>query len=407
MNDVENMNKNNSNDPESEYSQSAENSVNEEELGEQTSTTDRDREAMSNTDFDVEDIQRLVNDLDSLVVKLRAISPDYKPPIYHPQHLKTLLKDNLNALTPEFNSEMLESLRSSISEDVFDPDTWKGLWYMLNYYLEYQGDLIKRRFSGDYETDEWGLDPEFVEAVRPFFDFLSNKYFRVEVSGIDNVPEEGRGMLVANHSGQIPWDGTMIGNAMLNEHSAGRLIRALYASWFPKLPVLSSFLVKMGQTLANEENGIRLLEQEELVLVFPEGIKGISKLYKDRYKLARFGRGGFIRMALKTGAPIIPVSVVGAEETYITLRHARFISKLIGYPFFPISLRFPWFGLLGLIPLPTKWYIDFGTPIQIDHYDQESASDLILISQLTNQVRNIIQNMIFERLASRQSIFFG
>lgn len=354
-----------------------------------------------------DDLQRLVNDLDSLVAKLRLMTPGYSPPPYSAQRLRTFISENLDGLTADFDAGILESVRKSINEDLLDPDTWRGLWYMLNYYAEYQGDFLKRRLRGEYETDDWGLDQEFVDVVRPLFDFLYRKYFRVETSGIENIPETGRALLVSNHSGQIPWDGSMIASAVLNDHPSGRLIRALFASWFTQMPVLSAVLVKLGQTLANEENGIRLLEQGEIVLVFPEGIKGISKLYKDRYKLARFGRGGFVRMALKTSTPIIPVSVVGAEETYITFRQTRFISKLIGYPFLPISLRWPWLGLLGLVPLPTKWYIDFGAPIQLDRYGDGADEDIVLVSQLTNQVRNTIQNMIYQRLGERKSIFFG
>ena len=359
------------------------------------------------TDIDPEDIRRLVSELDGLVERLKAMDENYSPPKYSPQRLIELLEKNLDRLPLEYRMEIIETLRSSISEDLFDPDTWKGMWYMLNYYLEYQGEKIKRRLTGDYETDEWGYDPEFLDTIRPVFDFLYKKYWRVETTGLENIPEEGRALLIANHSGQLPWDGTMIGNAVLSEHPSGRLIRGLYADWFPRLPFLSSFLVKLGQTLALEENGIRLLDQEELVLVFPEGVKGIRKLYKNRYQLARFGRGGFVRMALKTGAPLIPISVVGAEETYISLRHTAMFNKLTGLPFPPISLRWPWLGLVGLIPLPTKWYIDIGDPIPVNQYTPDAAENLILVSQLTNQVRNVIQKMLYERLAARQSVFFS
>ena len=357
--------------------------------------------------IDAEDLRRLIDDLDALVMKLKAMHPDYSPPPYSTQRLVGLVENNVGRLTPEVSSGILEKMRLSINEDWFDPDTWKGMWYMLNYYLEYQGDRIKRRISGDYETDDWGLDPEFLDSIKPFFDFLYNKYWRVETTGMENIPAEGRAILVANHSGQIPWDGAMIGTAVLNEHQNHRVIRALYANWFPGMPFLSDILVKMGQTLADEENGIRLLDEDELVLVFPEGLKGISKLFKDRYQLARFGRGGFVRMALKTGSPIIPISVVGAEETYITLRHTPFVKKLTGLPVPPISLRWPWLGLFGLIPLPTKWYIDIGEPIHVSGYSADELENLILVSQLTNQVRNIIQGMIHYRLSVRTSIFTG
>jgi 1-acyl-sn-glycerol-3-phosphate acyltransferase len=159
--------------------------------------------------------------------------------------------------------------------------------------------------------------------------------------------------------------------------------------------------------MATVDNGTRLLEQDELVAVFPEGYKGVGKLFKDRYKLARFGRGGFAKMALNTQAPMIPVSVVGAEETYVSIHKSQTLAKITHFPYFPISLRFPWFGLLGFIPLPTKWYIDFGEPIPTDVYGPEANENLVLVSQLSDQVRNIVQEMIYQRLAQRDSVFFG
>jgi 1-acyl-sn-glycerol-3-phosphate acyltransferase len=165
-------------------------------------------------------------------------------------------------------------------------------------------------------------------------------------------------------------------------------------------------LVKMGQALASVENGTRLLEQDELVGVFPEGYKGVSKLYKDRYNLVRFGRGGFVKMALNTGTPLIPVSVVGAEETYVSVAKSPGLAKLTGFPYFPISLRFPWLGLIGAIPYPTKWYIDFGEPIPMDGYGPDAANNMVLVSQLTDQVRNVVQEMIRDRLDQRRSVFY-
>jgi 1-acyl-sn-glycerol-3-phosphate acyltransferase len=229
----------------------------------------------------------------------------------------------------------------------------------------------------------------------------------VQVSGLENIPEEGRALLAANHSGQIPWDGAMVAAAVMNEHPAQRLVRTLYASWFPTVPFLSTLMVKMGHTLANEENGIRLLEQEQLVAVYPEGVKGVSKLYKDRYRLARFGRGGFVQMALRTQSPIIPISVVGAEETYISVYKSDTIAKLFGLPFFPITLTWPWLGLLGFVPLPTRWSIDFGEPIPMDEYQPEDADNFMVVSQISDQVRNIIQQMVYQRLIMRDSVFSG
>ncbi len=300
-----------------------------------------------------------------------------------------------------------KKIQKMVTEDLMDPDTWKGIWYMLNYSLESQSDFVRRRMSGEYETDEWGLDQEVLDTVKPFFDFLHKIYWRVETTGLENIPESGRAMLVSNHSGQLPWDGAMVGLSVYNSHPAHRLVRTLYATWFPTLPFFSALFTKLGQALATEDNGIRLLEQDELVAVFPEGYKGVGKLYKDRYRLARFGRGGFIRMALKTQAPIIPVSVVGAEETYISLAKSPMLAKLVGFPYVPISPTFPWLGLLGFVPLPTKWYIDFGDPIPMDVYGSSAEDNLVLVSQLTDQVRNIVQDMIYKRLSDRKSVFLG
>jgi 1-acyl-sn-glycerol-3-phosphate acyltransferase len=185
------------------------------------------------------------------------------------------------------------------------------------------------------------------------------------------------------------------------------LVRALYAEWIPTLPFFSDLFAKCGQALATEDNALRLLEQDQLVAVFPEGYQGVGKLYKERYRLAHFGRGGFIQMAIKAQSPIIPVAVVGAEETYISLYKSPALARQTGMPYFPISPTFPWLGLLDLVPLPTKWYIDFGQPISTEGYRPEAADNLVLVSQLTDQVRDVIQEMIYSKLATRRSVFWG
>jgi len=351
--------------------------------------------------------RRLLEELEALTERVKALSPEYQAPPFSPMRLLQLIQENLESFSPDMRLGILEKLRETISADLFDVDTWRGIWYMLNYSLENQANMLKRRLTGEYETDEWGLDMEYLNAVRPFFEFMYKAYWRVEVSGLENIPDEGRTLLVCNHSGQLPFDGSMVAAAVMLEHPAERLVRTLFATWFPTLPFFSSMFVKCGQVLATEENGIRLLEQEQLVAVFPEGYKGVGKLFKDRYRLARFGRGGFVRMALKTQSPMIPVSVVGAEETYISLYKSETLAKLIGFPYFPISPTFPWLGLLGFVPLPTKWYIDFGAPISTESYGADAASNMMLVSQLTDQVRNVVQGMIYDRLSKRRSIFFG
>jgi 1-acyl-sn-glycerol-3-phosphate acyltransferase len=372
-----------------------------------TSNGRPDEERIAEQDLSDRELrERLMVELDDLINRVQAISPEYTPPPFSPEKLVDFMDDQGEDVDPSFRLALLKRLRGSINEDILDVETWKGAWYMVNYTLEYQGDIIKRRLKGDYETDEWGLDWEFVEAVRPFLDFMYKVYWRVETTGIEHIPDYERGLLVGNHSGQLPWDGAMIMTALLNEHPAQRLVRILYANWFPTLPFLSAILVKMGQALGSVENGTKLLEQDELVGVFPEGYKGVGKLFRNRYKLARFGRGGFVRMALAAQAPIIPVSIVGAEETYVTLGKSSTLARLTGFPYFPISLRFPWLGLLGVVPFPTKWYIDFGQPIPTDDYGPDAATNLALVSQLTDKVRNVIQEMVNNRLEQRRAIFY-
>lgn len=409
-------------------------------------------------EMDEEALRReMAAEIDDLIEQMRDRSPEFEPPPFSPQAMLDLIKQNLEHLPPamrvdvlyrlrdavvsedrfdtetwrglwtmihywryyqesfvqrlgglpvELPAEQLKKLATVFSEDLLDPDTWKGLWFMVSYSAKYQADVVRRRFTGEYETDEWGLDWEFLEMVRPFFTFLYKYYWRVEASGLENIPDYERALIVSNHSGQLPFDGAMIGTAVLTEHPAQRLVRNLYADWFPTLPFLAPLFEKMGQTLASVENGTRLLENEELVAVYPEGYKGVGKLFKDRYRLARFGRGGFVKMALNTQAPIIPTAVVGAEETYISLYKSDLLAKATGFPYFPLSPTWPWLGLLGLVPLPTKWGIDFGEPIPMDAYPPDAAQNLVLVSQLTDQVRNIVQEMILERLARRRSLFW-
>jgi 1-acyl-sn-glycerol-3-phosphate acyltransferase len=356
---------------------------------------------------DEELYQQLAAEVDELTERVQELVPDYQPPPFSPRGLVVLIEELLSKYPKEVQIRILEQLRGALSGDMFDPELWKGAWFMLNYTLKYNVDLVQRRFTGEYDTDEWGLDWEVVDLLLPFLSFLFKSYWRVETTGLENVPVEGRALLVANHSGQLPWDGMMVGTAILTEHPSRRLIRGLYAGILPRIPWVSTLLVRLGQTLATVENGTRLLEQEELVAVFPEGYKGTGKLFKDRYRLARFGRGGFARMALNTGAPIIPVSVVGSEETYITLAKVPTFSEITGIPYLPITLRFPWLGLFGIMPLPTKWYIDFGEPIYVDNGDPNAADNVPYVSQVTDQVRGMIQEMVHDRLAQRRSVFFG
>jgi len=292
----------------------------------------------------------------------------------HP--LRKYIRKNLNRFSESLENGMLQRFKTSVGEDLFDKDTWKGIFYMLNYSLEYQSDLLKRRITGNYETDEWGYDPEVLQFVKPLFDFLYKSFWRVETSGMENIPDEGRALLICNHSGYLPWDGVMIATTIYNEHPNQRLVRTLYDLSFPSIPFISIVLMKLGQVLINEENCIRLLEQDELVSVFPERYCRTGMPIRDKKLSFKFGYDGFVHMSMMTGAPIIPVSIVGADEA-------------------------------DVIPLPTKWFIDFGKAIQVEDGCMESIENADIVSMVSEQLQKNIKTMNNSRLSLRQSIYFG
>ena len=256
------------------------------------------------------------------------------------------------------------------------------------------------------DLDDFGFDEPAAKTWWPLFEFLYRVWWRVTASGFENVPGTGRALLVANHSGVLPWDGAMVKTGLRLEHPSRREARMLILDMFTTFPFLQPWLRQMGEVRACPENAERLLARDELVGVFPEGIKGVGKLFRDRYRLARFGRGGFVRLALRTGAPIIPVSVVGAEEIYPNLLRLDFIGRPIGLPYFPITPFFPALGLLGTVPLPTKWWIDFGKPIVFDRRPGLAERPMI-VNELADMVRTTLQTMIDSRLTRRGDLFTG
>ncbi|HQR67197.1 MAG TPA: lysophospholipid acyltransferase family protein, partial [Thermoanaerobaculia bacterium] len=265
--------------------------------------------------------------------------------------------------------------------------------------------LLQHR-SRTLDLDDFGFDEPAAETWRPFFEFLYRVWWRVTATGLENVPGTGRALLVANHSGVLPWDGAMVTTGLRLEHPSRREARMLILDMFTTLPFLQPWLREMGHVRACPENGERLLARDELVCVFPEGIKGVGKLFRDRYRLARFGRGGFVRLALRTGAPIIPVSVVGAEEIYPNLARLDFVGRPLGLPYFPVTPFFPALGLLGTVPLPTKWWIDFGRPIVFDRRP-DIAERPMIVNELADKVRSTLQTMIDSRLTRRGDLFTG
>ena len=267
-------------------------------------------------------------------------------------------------------------------------------------------EALVRRSAGEYREDEWGFDEEYAETVYPFFNFLYEHWWRVEVSGVENVPSHGRGLLVANHAGSIfPFDATMIGLGVMKEHPLPRWSRALVLDWAFELPFIGLFLRKIGGVPANPDNAIRLLNQDQLVMVFPEGVKGTGKPFSERYRLARFGRGGFVRMALETGAPIVPVAVIGSEEIYPKLAESDLLARLTGAPFFPLTPTFPWLGPLGLLPLPSRWRIHYCPRIDLSAHGPEAIEDKSLAFDISEQVRETIQSAVYEGLVARGSAF--
>jgi 1-acyl-sn-glycerol-3-phosphate acyltransferase len=262
-----------------------------------------------------------------------------------------------------------------------------------------------RRLDGRYPEDEWGFDEEFAELVEPFFAFLYDRWWRVQVEGVEGVPAHGRALLVSNHAGILPWDATMISMALLREHPLPRHPRFLVLNWAFDLPWISVFMRKVGGVVASPYNAMRLLEQDQLVAVFPEGVKGTGKPFAERYRLQRFGRGGFIEIALRTGAPIVPVAVVGSEEIYPKLGDIPPLARLIRAPFFPVTPTFPWLGPLGAIPLPSKWRIEFCPPIATDSYGPDAAGDRALVLELTERVRETVQQALYANLVRRGQAF--
>jgi 1-acyl-sn-glycerol-3-phosphate acyltransferase len=259
--------------------------------------------------------------------------------------------------------------------------------------------------GADYAVDEFGFDAQWTESLLTLFNMLYRDYWRVETTGIENVPDSGRALLVSNHAGVLPWDGTMIKTAMFAEHPHPRHVRALVASLFMGMPVLSWFLRRTGQTVGHPDDTRRLLERDELVLVFPEGVKGTGKQFKDRYRLRRFGRGGFVATAIRAGAPIIPISVVGSEEIYPMVADATPMARLFGLPYFPVTPMWPWLGVLGLVPLPSKWRIQFHPPIHTELIAAESAEDQSLVMTISDEVRSTIQKGVYENLKLRRGVF--
>lgn len=313
---------------------------------------------------------QLIEELDALADRIRAISPNYNPPPFSVRGAAKLVSRTLRAVVGK-RPRLLSRLQNAIGSDLLDIDTWKGVWYMLNYTLEYQRDFLKRRITGEYETDEWGMDWEFAQAVQPFFDFLYKMYWRIATDGVENIPEDGHVLLVGDAAGQYPWIGAMVATAVATEHPAMRQVRSLYSSTFASVPFFSIIFDKTGQAPANIENGEKLLTQDEVVAVYPTASATDGITWEDAARLAAI-----------TGAPIVPVAIIGVEGTDTAARVAAGDSTL------PPSFA-PWMSVLGQLPIPVQWTIAFGRPITdfpIDTAGSEVAATLTLAAEIKEAI---------------------
>lgn len=256
-------------------------------------------------------------------------------------------------------------------------------------------------------VDDFGRDPKATARWEWFLEFLYSMWFRVECEGLENVPSQGRAVLVANHAGTLPYDSLMLVHAVRRDHRARRDVRPLVEDPVFHLPFLGPIMNRIGGVRADPDNAERLLLRDELVAVFPEGEKGMGKLWRDRYRLQRFGRGGFVKLALRTGAPIIPVAIVGAEEAAPMVGKITWFAKNMGLPWVPITMTFPWLGPAGLLPLPSKWKLRFGKPIDVaGSYGRAAAEDRLLVNRVADEIRSSIQASVNDLLGSRRSPIF-
>ncbi|MCW3010645.1 MAG: acyltransferase family protein [Solirubrobacterales bacterium] len=262
----------------------------------------------------------------------------------------------------------------------------------------------------DRVVDDWGRSERFSALFdKTLVDFYYHLWFRCTIEGLENVPDDGPALLVSNHSGALPPDAMMIMKALRDEHPKHRDVRVLVEHFFKGYPGFSMLLPKIGGVAAHPANVHRLLHDERrLVLVFPEGAKGTEKLYKDRYRLRRFGRGGFVEAAMRAGAPIVPIAVVGAEESQPVFAQLGLLKKLTGLAYTPLTPTFPHFGALAaLMYLPAKFTIRFLPPVRTDDMGEEPWEDKGLVQTVSHDIRATIQEELFDMVGKRRSVWFG
>lgn len=305
---------------------------------------------------------------------------------------------------------MLRSLPARRVRDLATDPLRTAMTVAENLGVDWQGGLddavafARARMTGDYAVDEFGFDADFTRQILlPLLRPLVQSWFRVDVRGAENLPMQGPALLVSNHAGALPIDALVLIAVVYDE--IGRHVRTLGADLVFSTPFTAWLARKIGTTLACQEDAERLLAGDHLVAVFPEGFKGLGKPYADRYKLQRFGRGGFVSAAVRAQVPIVPISIIGSEEIYPVIAGAPPVARALGVPYFPITPLFPWLGPLGTIPLPSKWIIQFGEAIATDELPPGAADDPMIIFNVTDQVRETIQQTLYTLLMQRRSKF--
>lgn len=295
---------------------------------------------------------------------------------------------------PPGGVDLLEGLRDVLGEHWLDR-------------VKEVASFLRRRVTGDYEVDDFGFDADLTEHVLlPLLRPLHRVYWRVASSGAEHLPTGG-GLVVANHAGTVPADAAMVSLDVYEE--TGRHARALGADLVFRLPGVGQVARKSGVTRAADGDARRLLARDELVTVWPEGFKGIGKPYRDRYRLQRFGRGGFVETALRAQVPIVPTAIVGSEEIYPLLWDARTLARVLDVPYVPVvaqMLALPVLGPAALLPLPSRWAIHYGEPIDTSRYGPEAADDPMVVFDLADEVRDRIQRQLYSMLMGRRSVFF-
>ncbi len=260
------------------------------------------------------------------------------------------------------------------------------------------------RYAG--QVDEFGYKLETFANWEPIFRFCYEDYFKVKAQGIENIPGDGRAIIVGNHSGLIPIDGAMLSMAMCSKHSSPRRVRFLVTDWFFNVPGLGDWIVETGQVRGTLENARKLLDREELVGIYPEGLRGVGKTFRERYRLIDF-HPGFVQLAISTQTPLIPIATVGGDEIFPNIANVKSLAQFVKMPFWPVTTAFPWLPFpLMFIPLPVRWMMNIHKPIDLG-YPPEKANDKKLCLRIAREIQYDIQRDLNQLLRERKSVFTG